>query len=156
MAMYLCNGGSNSGDLSVKVLFDKGVLNEDDFLFSISESRPACEISGDYIICTESYTSDRNGFKLSPKDSTKKYSIIYIFELASASNNNKVQYGNCDLTADPYICAKTGTGRINYKEYTYNLSGVIMASDYMVNANTALFCDFTKSVKVKSILYTEV
>ena len=153
MAMYLCNGGNGGGDGVLKPIFENGNLRTDAFDFLISESRPNCAISGKYIICTESSSSTRNGFKLTRKDTTKIYKILFVFNVENTSDA-RYQYGTCTAAADPYLCAATGAGRNTYNEGSLGLGNTIK-TEYNRNNSDAIFCDFTNRVKVAGIYYFE-
>lgn len=153
MAMYLCNVGNSSDGGVIKPIFSDGVLYTDIFNFDVSQSRPNCEISGNYIICTESSSSTRNGFKLTRKDTSKLYNILIIFEVENTSNA-RYQYGTCITDADPYLCAATGAGRNTFNEGNLG-AGNTLKTEYNRNTSDAFFVDFTNNVKIIGIYYLE-
>lgn len=158
MSVYYLNTPQKGGGVNFPPLvFFAGDLNENDFTFEISQSRPACVIDGDYIKCTESTLTERNGFKLIPKDSTKKYGVVIDFT-ATVDNvwQSRYQVGRCNLNADPYLCVAWGTGRIAYSENSFTGIGDHLLLYVSIKANEAFFCTFTPKMFIKSMTIYEV
>lgn len=157
MSVVYLNSKSGGGVNFPPLVFFAGDLNENDFTFEISQSRPACVIDGDYIKCTESTLTERNGFKLIPKDSTKKYGVVIDFYTTEDNTwYSRYQLGRCNLNADPYLCVSHGTGRISYNEGSFAGVGDHLISYVSVKSNEAFFCTFTPKMFIKSITIYEV
>lgn len=133
------------------IIFENGVWTLDTYDLVPSVAAPSGFTISDNMIISESTSSGRSsGFILLPKDTTTVSKIKILLKGTSNSSSGPYQFGRCDVDADAYVCAASGTGRQTFQEGSLGYEMFREGSE-TINPNSAFFVAFGKDLGIIKI-----